>query len=436
VKVDVQTLGAEPFQGYAYAYPHKTTYRPFEPPRPLAELWRDEDRSALTIYVHVPLCEMRCGFCNLFTTVGAGGDFESRYIAALERQAARVRAALGEASFVAAAIGGGTPTFLSIAALERVLAVLEGFGAIPTRVPTSVETSPRTAEPPKLALLRSAGVRRISIGVQSFEEAETRALGRAQRRAWVDAALDAIRSAGFPVLNIDLMFGTPGQDVASLLRSIDRALAWRPEELYLYPLYVRPLTGLGRRRERAAELRMDLYRAGRTRLMAAGYEQVSLRFFRRSGVQHRPDTCCQEDGTVGLGCGARSYTRQVHYASHWAVGGGTVRAILDAYLATPPAGFDVAAYGIELSPDEQRRRYVIKTLLRREGLSLSGYRAWFGTDAEDDFHELGALASAGHLVRQGDRLVLSERGFELSDAIGPLLYSPPMRERMAAFELR
>jgi oxygen-independent coproporphyrinogen-3 oxidase len=434
--VDVSTLVSEPYRGYAYAYPHKTAYRSFEPPRPLAELWRDEERSALVLYVHVPVCEMRCGFCNLFTTVGTDGDFESRYVATLERQASRVRAAVGPASFTAAAIGGGTPTFLSVAALERVLGVLERFGAVPSRVATSVETSPRTATPEKLELLRAAGVQRISIGVQSFDEAETRAMGRAQRAWWVHAALDAIRSAGFPVLNVDLMFGVQGQDETALLRSIDEALGWRPEELYLYPLYVRPLTGLGRRGERAGDLRLRMYRAGRERLRAAGYEQVSMRFFRRADAPRGPDTCCQEDGTVGLGCGARSYTRRVHYASHWAVSGASVRAILDEYLAATDGSFDFASHGVELSLDEQRRRYVIKTLLRRDGLPLSRYQAWFGTRAEDDFPELAGLAASELVAHSGDCLVLTERGFELSDAIGPLLYSPSTRERMASYELR
>jgi oxygen-independent coproporphyrinogen-3 oxidase len=436
VTVDIRALGSEPFQGYAYAYPHKTAYRPFEPPRSLAELWNSEDRSALVLYVHVPVCEMRCGFCNLLTTVGTDGDFESRYLAALERQADRVREALGDASFAAAAIGGGTPTFLSASALDRVLAILARFGAPPSQVAASVETSPRTADPQKLALLRAAGVRRISIGVQSFDEAETGALGRAQKASWVHTALDAIRTAGFPVLNVDLMFGVGGQDEASFLRSIERALEWRPEELYLYPLYVRPLTGLGRRGDRANDRRMQLYRAGRARLTAAGYEQISMRFFRRTDAPPGPDTCCQEDGTVGLGCGARSYTRLVHYACDWAVSGTSVRAIVDSYLTATDAEFGVASYGVELSPDEQRRRYVIKTLLRREGLPLSRYRAWFATDAEDDFPELAALELSGHVVRRGDHLALTEGGFELSDAIGPLLYSPPVRQRMAAFELR
>jgi oxygen-independent coproporphyrinogen-3 oxidase len=434
VKLDV--LREQPYEGYAYAYPHKTAYRPLDPPRRLDALWAREDKSALVVYAHVPVCEMRCGFCNLFTTVGFDDDFEARYVAALERQAERVRDALGTASFAAAAIGGGTPTHLSTGALARVVGVLERIGAPPSRVPTSVETSPRTAEVEKLALLRAAGVRRVSIGVQSFDERETRALGRAQNAEWVTSALDRIRVAEFPVLNIDLMYGVDGQDEASFVSSLERALTWRPEELYLYPLYVRPLTGMGRRGARAADSRVLLYRAGRARLLDAGYEQISMRFFRQRDAPRGPDTCCQEDGTVGLGCGARSYTRDLHYASLFAVGAGSVRAILASYLAAPATEFDVAAYGAVLSPEEQRRRYVLKTLLRRDGLSLPDYEAWFGTRAQDDFEELRLLVDEGLAARDGECVRLTADGLELSDAIGPLLYSPATRDRMAEFDLR
>jgi oxygen-independent coproporphyrinogen-3 oxidase len=440
--MNLSELMANPYEGYAYAYPHKTAYRQLDPPRPLGELWAAEDKRALTLYVHVPVCEMRCGFCNLFTTTGTDEAFEAAYVAALERQAMRVRKAVGDASFSGAAVGGGTPTFLSIGGLARVLRILDAFGASPARVPTSVETSPRTAEPDKLRLLRSAGVERVSIGVQTFDEEESGALGRSQKAAWVVDALDAIRAAGFPVLNVDLMYGAEGQDEASFVRSIDRALAWRPEEIYLYPVYVRPLTGIARRGGRSGSVRprndarLLLYRAGRARLTNAGYDQVSMRFFRRSDAPPHKDHSCQEEGTVGLGCGARSYTRALHYASEWAVGASDVRAILRAYMDAPDAAFDAAWFGTELSGDDQRRRYVLKTLLRRDGLPLGDYAAWFGSTAERDLPALGELVQAGLAERRGDRLALTEGGLELSDAIGPLLYAPATRAKMAAFELR
>src|SRR5438876_11441996 len=239
-----QRLAVSQYQGYTYAYPHKTAYRPLEPPVRLDKLWAGERREALMLYLHVPFCEMRCGFCNLFTQARPREGVIADYLDALARQAGQVREALPGASFARLAVGGGTPTAVDVSGLERLFDLAESLLGGPVTVPASVETSPETAAPEKLAVLRSRGVRRVSIGVQSFAEAETAAVGRPQRRAAVHAALHAIRAAGFPVLNIDLIYGLPGQTVASWLDSVRAAVEYQPEELYLYPLYVRPGTGL------------------------------------------------------------------------------------------------------------------------------------------------------------------------------------------------
>src|ERR1700741_655603 len=114
-----------PYQGYVYAYPHKTSYRPLTPRPSLSDVWAAERRHALFLYLHVPFCEMRCGFCNLFTRPVPDEAVVDAYLAALERQARVVRRALddgGDFAFARIAIGGGTPTYLSPAQLERVLA--------------------------------------------------------------------------------------------------------------------------------------------------------------------------------------------------------------------------------------------------------------------------------------------------------------------------
>src|SRR5262249_53268331 len=147
-------------------------------------------------------------------------------------------------------------------ALEKLFDLAADFGVEPG-IPLSVETSPATAEPEKLALLRERGVTRVSIGVQSFVDAEAKGAGRPQKTAEVVAALDNLRAANFPTLNIDLMYGLPGQTSASWRFSLEQALSYGPEELYLYPLYVRPLTGLGRADRDWHDHRLNLYREGR-----------------------------------------------------------------------------------------------------------------------------------------------------------------------------
>jgi len=438
-------LAGTPYAGYAYAYPHKSAYRTLAPPVPLREAWAAEPRDALFLYLHVPFCEMRCGFCNLFTTANPPEELVPRYLDALEREAREVREALGPLRVAQLAIGGGTPTYLQPAELDRLFSLAtELYGVRPGTLPTSVETAPGTALPDRLQLLRERGVTRVSIGVQSLVEAEVEAAGRAQKAAEVEAAIERIRAHGFPVLNVDLIYGLPGQTVESWLRSLERVLRWAPEELYLYPLYVRPLTGLDKRGAQAwDDLRLACYRAGRDLLRGQGYSQASMRMFRRgeapAGVGEGgigPVYCCQEDGMIGLGCGARSYTRALHYSSEFAVERGGVRAILADYVGRPAGASAWAEHGAELDAEEQRRRYVIKSLLRAEGLSLEDYRERFGSAAVDDLPELRELPEHGLAETGAGRLVLTEAGLERSDTLGPWLYSEAVRRRSELAVLR
>ncbi len=424
-----------PYQGYVYAYPHKTAYRPLTPRPRLSDVWAAERRDALFLYVHVPFCEMRCGFCNLFTRTGAPEELTNAYLDALERQADAVRDALGEASFATAAFGGGTPTYLTAPELER-LCDLAGRFADLTEVPLSVETSPATATTDRLNVLADRGATRVSIGVQSFVDAEARAVIRPQKTAEVEAALDRIRAVGFDTLNIDLIYGIDGQTPGSWRYSLDRALSWEPEELYLYPLYVRPLTGLGRRGRGWDDQRLELYRIGRDHLLERGYEQVSMRMFRRpSAGGDGTAYCCQSDGMVGLGCGARSYTEGLHYSFEYAVGASLTRGIIDEYART--TDFGAARVGFTLDDDERRRRHVIQSLLQASGLRRADYRRRFGTDAAGDFAaELAGLADQGRLEMDQDLIRLTPEGLAYSDAIGPALFSPGVRTLMDAYEAR
>lgn len=154
------TTRTGPYQHYVYAYPHKTAYREL-PDRPsLKALWAAEPKDTLSLYLHIPFCEVRCGFCNLFTRIGAPDGLTGAYLDALERQARAVREALGETGdvrFATAAFGGGTPTFLTAAELDRLCDIAEHrMGADLRAVPLSVEASPATATADRLAVLAGA----------------------------------------------------------------------------------------------------------------------------------------------------------------------------------------------------------------------------------------------------------------------------------------
>ena len=441
-----ELLRFAPYQAYSYSYPHKSAYRPLSPPRPLAEAWASERRDALFLYLHVPFCSYRCGFCNLFAMARPASALVEDYLAQMERQLRTTTVALGAHRFVRFAIGGGTPTYLEAAQLERLFGFVRRHASIDLHSsPAGIEVSPETVDADKMGVCREAGIDRVSMGIQSFSAAEVRTLVRPQQREVVEQAIATIRAAGFPTLNLDLIYGIAGQTISSFLASIDCALTFRPEELYLYPLYVREHTGLGRIEENGrrrfvlqpepVDERLDMYEAGRAHLLAAGYEQVSMRMFR---ALHAPDGggplyCCQSDGMVGIGCGARSYTAGLHYSSEFGVSRRSVVEILEHYLQRDEASFASADYGMLLDGSERRRRHVIQSLLQREGLDLAQYRERFGSDCLDDLPQLDELLLNALAERKGPALTLTQAGMARADTIGPWLVSDGVAERMREF---
>lgn len=427
----IQDLGPL-YQDYAYGYPHKSAYRSLAVHKRLRDAWAEERMDRLFLYLHVPFCEMRCGFCNLFTTANPSSDRIRQFIAALEREMDAARDELGPIRPSQIAIGGGTPTFLGAKGLESLfdrMACL--LGADPRDIPTAIETSPKTATPETIACLERRGIERISIGVQSFVEAETRAMGRPQDPHDLEAALETIRKHATSRLNIDLIYGAANQTSQSWMNSIRRALAWAPEEIYLYPLYVRARTGLDGRACVEDEHRRLLYRAGRDYLLGEGYRQVSMRSFRRREARGASaEYSCQEDGMLGLGAGARSYTRRLHYSAEYGVGRGEILGVLDDYASRTMDSFRYARHGIAINDNERMRRFVLKSILRANGLDMQRFEALFGIAAIVAFPVLASLLNMGMLESADGVLRPTEAGLEHSDAIPPLFYSDGVRARM------
>jgi len=435
----LDTLRANPYAAYVYSYPHKTAHRPLVPRVPLEELWAPQPRDALFLYLHVPFCEHRCGYCNLFSTTNPKPELVTAYLDAVERQARRTMAALGSARFARFAMGGGTPTVLDVAQLTRVFDLLEKvLGAELQALSSCVEVSPATATREKLRLLRERGVERVSIGVQSFLDTETAGIYRVQQATRAEEAIRQICELEFPTLNIDLIYGLPSQTPSTWVASLERALRFEPEEIYLYPLYVRPLTGLGKLERDGPDRRLELYRLGRDLLASHGYRQSSMRMFRRGAAPEpgRHDRYrCQEDGMVGLGCGARSYTEHLHYCSPFGVSPARVRSILESFSARTEDDFGFADHGIRLDDEDRRRRHLLLSLFAGE-LDVLAHRERFGAGDFPELAQVDQLVGCGLATREGSRVVLTPEGVELSDAVGPWLFSDRVRALMASAEVR
>jgi oxygen-independent coproporphyrinogen-3 oxidase len=231
------------------------------------------------LYVHLPFCAHRCGYCDFVTAVGRRdehGSYVEALLAELEQERWRLAASL-ETAF----LGGGTPTFTEPAALERVLR------ALPDVQELTVEANPETVTPALAALLRSCGVTRVSLGAQSFRPHLLEVLERVAGPDDVRRAVHTLRGAGFDNISLDLVYGIPGQSASDLAADLADALALEPEHLSCYELEARAGTRFththGEELRRQAEAMEGYFEQVVTTLTAAGYRWYETANFCRDG---------------------------------------------------------------------------------------------------------------------------------------------------------
>ena len=414
------------YVSYMYSYPHKTAYRTLTPPVSLYPyLERLEGREA-SLYFHIPFCAHKCGYCNLFSQQCCDAERISLYLHTMRRQAEQLSVAAQALKFTSFAVGGGTPLILDEGQLEELFCLAELFGVHPSRVFTSVETSPEYTQKSVLRQLRARGVERLSMGVQSFNETELKKLKRRPGLGTVVGALENIVEAGFPQFNLDLIYGIEGQTVESFMRSLNTALTYRPNELFIYPLYVRPGTRIDVRS--TDDIGYAIYKSARELLVGQGFVQTSMRrFVRRETTE--TEFSCGDEVMLSCGAGGRSYLGNLHYATPYAVRQQAIADEIDHYIRT--TDFMTAANGFLLSTEEMQIRFIIKNLMYHRGVDLAEYEKRFGEKPDRnlfrEFTDRGWIEETGRIVR------LTEEGMAYSDYIGQAFISPVVRKLMSEY---
>ena len=344
------------------------------------------------LYVHLPFCAHRCGYCDFVTLVGRRGEHAS-YVDALLAELERERTLLGD-PLETVFLGGGTPTFTEPAELARLLRTL------PPAAEVTVEANPETVTPALARLLRDAGVNRVSLGVQSFDP---RLLAVLERRAGADdvrRAFYQLRDARFDNISLDLLYGVPGQTAEDLRRDLDHALALAPEHLSCYELEAKPGTRFtqahGAELGRQAEAMEGYFELVVETLVGAGYRWYETANFCRKGRQARHNLAYWHGRDyVGLGIGAVSTVADRRWRN-------TPK--LHAYVAALAAG-EAPPRDVEPLDEGVRRRERLMLGLRLdEPVALGAVGDALDADA------LRRLEAFGLAERRADGLVLTERG--------------------------
>jgi oxygen-independent coproporphyrinogen-3 oxidase len=235
----------------------------------------------LSLYIHIPFCQRKCPYCDFNTYAGLSRQFEP-LVAALVREIDLAGRTRQRPEVHTIFLGGGTPTILPLDLLARVLEACRRSFAVRADAEITTEANPGTVDVARFDGLAALGVNRLSLGAQSFDDAELRFLGRIHTAGEIDSACQAARAAGYANINLDLMFGLPGQAKAVWRHSLARALAWSPEHLSLYALTIEEgtpfaeLAGAGRLDYPDPDQAADHYELAAALLEEKGYVQYEI----------------------------------------------------------------------------------------------------------------------------------------------------------------
>ncbi|MDX1776247.1 MAG: radical SAM family heme chaperone HemW, partial [Desulfobulbales bacterium] len=270
------------------------------------------------IYVHIPFCQKKCPYCSFVSYAGIKPQVRAGYIRALTRQALTMAGHpwSGTRKFHTLFIGGGTPSAVDPEQMAMFIATCcKAFGirGPNSAAEVSFEANPNTVNAAMLKQFRQAGVNRLSLGMQSFSDALLKKIGRKHSVRQGIRAFDIARAAGFTNINLDLMYGLPGQDVSTWKKSLDQALALGPEHLSVYELTVEPntpfaeLAARGKLNLPSEDAALAMLEHTREVLAANGYGQYEISNYARRGFACRHNINYWENGSyVGLGAGAVS----------------------------------------------------------------------------------------------------------------------------------
>ncbi len=369
--------------------------------------------STLSLYVHIPFCISKCGYCD-FNSYAMNGPIVSETVDAILAEIRLSGYPKGTAQSIF--FGGGTPTFLDSASLQRILNSLRDRFPLAPEAEITVEANPGTADMQRFMDLRSAGFNRISIGVQSFDDGLLHRLERRHSAAEAARAVGIAREAGFENINLDLMFGIPGQTETDWEKSLQSALSLQPEHISLYSLTIEPKTRFGHL-QRIGQLPLPneeavltMYERAIEAARQAGFGHYEVSNFAKPGYQCRHNI---------------NYWRNGPYAAY---GPGAVSCLWE-----DAAGARYRRWTNELSP----RKYCQKMesdetlaveeetvsgmtalgesmmvgLRMMEGVSLSSLYQRYKIDMALVYErEIAKLIERGLIGFTGDRIVLTHRG--------------------------
>jgi oxygen-independent coproporphyrinogen III oxidase len=405
VPCDVLASHARPGPRYT-SYPPATQFRStFDRDGAAAELAAIADGDAISFYAHIPFCSQLCWYCGCNVEATRDRSKGTAYVDVLLREIALVAGAMGgRPRIVDLSLGGGSPNFLEISDLGRLLDEVRARFDVPSDAMLGIELDPRDTRPAQIDALAALGFRRVSVGVQDFDEGVQRIIHRHQSADATRAVIERARARGFTSINVDLVYGLPGQSPDSVGRTLDEVVKLAPDRLavfgYAHLPHLRPHQRLVERLAPVPGIpaRIELLRVVMDKLADAGYVRVGLDHFARPddplarasaegrlGRNFQGYVVHATDRLIGVGASAISDSGRAYWQNHVDVAEWT-GAVL--------AGQLPVARGVALDADDELRRFIIMRLMCDGRLDFADVEARYGVSVNDTFRrELFTLSS-------------------------------------------
>ena len=367
-----------------------------------------------SLYVHVPFCVVKCGYCDFNSYVVEERSVHDRFLDALQ---AELRREWHHGTPTSVFVGGGTPSLLDPVRFERLFEILGTHVPLRECSEVTMEANPESLTLEKAQIARAHGVSRMSMGVQSFHAHHLRFLDRAHSAERAEEAFGMLRASGCTNVSIDLMFGIPGESIAEWSADVDRALALGPDHLSCYNLTFEPGTRLhhelqnGRVAPNDEEVDRAMFLLTRERLAAAGYEAYEIsNFAGRGGPCRHNDHYWLQGDYVGVGPGASSHRKGVRATNLKPV---------EAWAAAALAGLPSSGSAETLRPLQRASEAVWLGIRRREGTDLKAIEQRLQVPALHHFAPIVASHQrAGWVEFDGSVLRLTAAGLLLADRVG------------------
>ena len=383
----------------------------------ISDIFRKQDKKPLGLYIHIPFCRSKCEYCDFCSFVPNNKAVVEHYTDALLLQMEDWREKCKPYEIDSVYIGGGTPTYLDLPHLQRIIEGVYRNFKVKKNAEFSIEANPATVELEDLRRLRRLGVNRLSIGMQSAVPGELKALGRTHTVAESEQAFNDARRAGFDNISIDLMYGIPEQSVDYFMQTLSIVASRAPEHISLYALKIEDGTPFARRRETLAlpgeDAEYDMYMRAVDYLDARGYKRYEISNFSVPGYESKHNLKYWHcDEYLGLGASAHSYFGRERFSSTR-----VVRDYIDG-LEIIGSDINIIASCDKIRSRESMDEYVMLGMRLEEGICVRDFDARFGVSFKEKYGVLlDEYIKDGFVTFDGERYRFTSNGMFVSNYI-------------------